>query len=291
MRRRWRPAAAATLAAAVIAVGALDVGSAGACLTWLRPALARMEASEMLSLVRLPAGTVRHPGEPASARHHLGGTDLDANAHRADAYRYYVADARPRTLTRWLVQHPPRGSFGDYQQRDAHGWMFVAHYDALGQWFDPRDLEVRAVSIGAGRSAVRVDALVTWLVARGPSDEVAPGAARLSITRCAARPGARCTVGYVSTRPRVIDAVAALVDQQRPVSTSPKICPAIYVIPWTITFSYERPARVTRAVVELGGCGTIQLYQGSRAASPTLQIGDHFLARLDRLVRPYRVGY
>ena len=185
-RWRWYIAVGTVLLPALLAAVALAGGGRAVDWTSVAPlsAAARgranrqaagRDAARLLARIVLPAGATPSPVDPTGGAHSLSGPgEAPAGVKLIDRHTWWTVPAAASEVVAFLERRPPSGS--RLQTTQATG----GQTDLLGFALPPvghvlglRDVVVTFVPLSGGRTDVRVDAEVQWIVPR-PSGERIP---------------------------------------------------------------------------------------------------------------------
>lgn len=323
----WRPARATATATAVVLVCALGLAGGGAAThsrlavstatTRVEPggpavdrafpsspdpafAAARRDARRLLRLVRLPAGAVRVAALPPRPGEELGRPlSTPDSPNLVDDVAYYVLSGSPRSTLRFVAEHPPRGSVPDgsgsatlANSSGPYAWMASFSFPARVGILASRSLLVASVADGALRTAVRVDAQVTWLPPKPSRERIPKGVRVLTIATGygpTEQPDGTITAGpttpvraeLVTGSRSVIAAVAAEIDRLVVEGPGVIVCPADSGISVWLGFSAREGSRpLARVVIDRTGCETAQLSAAGRSF-PELSGGGAVIAVIE----------
>ena len=220
---------------------------------------AEADAAAILASFVAPPGARRLLAAPALDGGVLKtASDFPGSTALVDDTSWWLAPGQPQALLTWEKGRLPH----EFAPGDATFGQTMSDTFSLppvSGVLNTRDLVVEVVSAGGGRTAIRVDAQVTWQPPR-PAAERVPSAARVvTITQLptllphAKRPLASVTITDAAMTKRI----AALVDQL-PVSTLGVMsCPAMVGGGIELRFRAKAGAPVLAVVNSQGGCDTV----------------------------------
>ena len=237
---------------------------------------AEADAEAILASFAVPKGATQLSAAPAVGKGVLkqpvqtpGTPDL------VDKEQWWIAPGAPQAVLAWESAHVPRRF-----SADGNGSGYGAGYTFWSDMFslpeipavlNSRELIVTAVPDGA-RTAIRVDARVTWLPVR-PAGEQIPAAAKavtvsmdIGLNQGGKKPPAPVTI----TDPAKVQALAALINGLTLFPPGSYSCPADFGASIKLTFRAgpSTPALAV-ATVDLAGCGGVYLTIG-RTSEPAL---------------------
>jgi len=233
---------------------------------------AQVEADRILSVFEPPSGATRLDAAPGSApilgADPVGGIPVDPNV--VDRAAWWMVSGDAATVLATISADPPAGSVGDqtFDYRDPTQHVFGVEFDWPGvpDVLDMREMQVAVVQEGAD-TAIRVDAVVTYLPERPAEAHVPPSATALTV-RMTARtfdpPTAADRYGPVQvTDPQKVARVAAVIDAAQVPAPGGHSCPLMPADgggDMTIDFT-AGPGSSPVADVEIGllGCGGISV--------------------------------
>ena len=281
----FRRGAASRVAVTLLLSVALT-GVAGA--TGVTPGLrhARLAALSVL----LPAGSTRLSHPPAAVASRFNFITMNkAPWNYVDLSAYAVVAASVRGTLMFLRQHPPNRVrlVGDTQRTsDVHQILFerrsTHHVLALR-------IREYVTALTAGRTALWIVVRANRYPTKPLGDLVGPGYRHVRISSCAtARVGCR---QWQLQQIEKINVLREIVNEQF-VEPTMQICPANFVTPTYVQF-FRRGQLVpsVTAVVEVGGCGTIAIVDGSTTQRSVLSIGPRFLKRMSAVAGPGSFRY
>jgi hypothetical protein len=206
---------------------------------------AAVVADRMLAAVPLPGKTRRVPQSPPSVAKRLRRSRNSENSPKSvDRHAFWISTERPASVLAFLAAHGPgklyTSGYGGTAGRTERWWE-ILDVPVASPSAGPRELFAEAVPGGAGRYALRIDAVAAWHRPR-PEGSFVPVSARwlkVTITEPALRalnPGershARTTVhSYTTTAAPTVLAAARAVNElpiAEPGGAEPS-CPAMSV--------------------------------------------------------------
>ncbi len=247
-----------------------------------RPELARRDAARLLTLVRLPPESRRLAQAPrsdakilSSPAQSLGDPDL------VDLHRFFVAPKSASELYGYEKSHPPIGSTsrGGYNgsgtsttSGNTDEWFVSYSWLPVKTLLDARVLVVSIAALPGRRSAVRLDAEVTWLPAKPVGDTIPAGATVLTAVLSAGmNPGEAGHGPVTTTNPEKIEAIRDFINQLNVVAPGVSFCPVDFGQDLTVSFSKQAQARPFAVVVaDVAGCEEVQVRRLGHLAKPGL---------------------
>ncbi len=242
-----------------------------------RPRLARKEAARLLDAALLPPGSRPSAAEPAGDGHVLKAPPQSIGSpNLVDLHRFFVAPSAAVSVQAWLRSHPSGGATAHgYGSQDGpkgvQAYFVVDTFAEVRNLFDNPVLDVSDAPLPGRRSAIRVDAQVTWLPAKPPGDVVGPaGELTVSVSEpLGARPG---RYREVSTTDRA--KIAAIRRSLNELQVYP---PGQFGCPADVGGSLELSFRVrsgrppfARVVAATSGCQQVEVYRGAHPVWPEL---------------------
>jgi hypothetical protein len=204
--------------------------------------------------------------------------------------QYAVVSRTPSAIESWLIEHRPPDTSVDRLMNvppELRGVLFRRDLARSG----PRVLFVTELiaPLSHTRSIVRFSVVVDRYPSKPSSDLIAPGYKKVVITRCV---GVKTNCHDVTlANENKINVLREILNEQF-VAPRREICPSFYVVPTYIDFFRKNdrsPSLV--AVVELGGCGTIEIQRTSTPSGPAMAIGVRFTQRVNALVGHSVISY
>lgn len=251
------------LIGALLAVGGVTAAVAAPHTQSANRAAAGREASALLARLVLPPGATPSPGEPSGDGGLLAKPAMATGWRKvADRHAWWTVPGDPAAVLAFIDRHPPAGSrWSGSVSGGASGTPTLQAvtfaWPTKGAELGQRQLAVGVVALSGGRTGVRADAQVQWIVPR-PAAERIPAAARvLDVT--VASPGAAPLLARTFTGRRRVAGVARLLDRQPILQPGNGYnCPAISTAQPVVTFAFRaRPggAVVARATVDAVASG------------------------------------
>ena len=244
--------------------------------------LALRDAAHLLTLVRLPTGSTRLALEPSGDSHLLRtAAQSIGDLNLVDLHSFFVAPQNPWALYRYERSHPPsgstsRGGYNSYGTASTYGntdeWFVSYSWLPVETLLDSRVLVISIAALPGHRSAIRVDAQVTWLPAKPAGDIVPTGAKVLTAVLSAGlNPGEPGHSPVTTTDPERIEAIRAFVNQLSVVPPGARFCPVDFGQYLTISFRVTAQTKPLAVVVaHVGGCEEVQVERGGHVAQPEL---------------------
>ncbi|MGO9965514.1 MAG: hypothetical protein ACLPUG_19080 [Acidimicrobiales bacterium] len=255
--------------------------------------LALRDAAYLLTLVRLPSGSVRVAKEPSGDSHLLGTAGQSiGDPNLVDLHSFFVAPQNAWTLYRYETSHPPsgstsRGGYNSYGTAGTYGntdeWFVSYSWLPVTALLDSRVLVISIAALPGHRSGIRVDAQVTWLPAKPAGDIVPTGAKVLTAVLSAGlNPGEPGHRPVTTTNPEKIEAIRDFVNRLEVVSPGVRFCPADFGQHLTLSFAKNAQARPFAVVVaDVSGCEEVQVELDGHVATPELS-GSGFVPFVER---------
>lgn len=251
-----------------------------------RPAIARRAAERILEGVTLPAGSKTRAHPPS--RFLRQAPSVPGDPDLVDLHRFAVVDRSAHRLLAFLRAHPAPGatSSGSGEaggRRGTYEWELSFSFPPVATVLDSRTLVESVVSLGAERSALRLDAQVTWLPAKPAADRI-PADAKL-LTAWLSKGLNPWQHGH---RP-VTTSDSSLVSRIRQdVNDLGVQAPGVYACPadfGQVLHLVFRPkagaAPLAVVLVDPAGCEGVTVVRDGRAVKPSLD-GFGFAARLEK---------
>ena len=220
---------------------------------------AEADAAAILASFDAPPGARRLLAAPALDGGVLKtASDFPGSTALVDDTSWWLAPGQPQALLTWEKGRLPH----EFAPGDATFGQTMSDTFSLppvSGVLNTRDLVVEVVSAGGGRTAIRVDAQVTWQPPRSPAERVPSAARVVTISQLPSLlpHGRRPLPSVTITDAAVTKRIAALVDQL-PVSTLGIMsCPAMVGGGIELTFRARAGAPVLAVVNSQGGCDTV----------------------------------
>jgi hypothetical protein len=221
-------------------------------------------AQKLPSAPSVADGLLKHPGQ------------LPGSPDLVDKAEWWLVPGKPQAALAWEAAHLPHrfsatgtGTVGG--PGNETGWVEVFSLPDIYGVLDSRDLVVLAVADGK-KTALRVDAQVTWQPARPASEKVPAAAKAVTISEdLGGNQGKKKPPKPVTiTNPAKVSKLIKLIDGLPLAQPGVFGCPADFGDSLTLTFRAGRgtPA-LAAATVDLSGCGLVSFTIGGKA-QPTL---------------------
>lgn len=266
---------------------------------------AAVVAERMLAAVPIPEKTRRAGGPPPSVVTELGRPRNSEDSPKSvDRHAFWISTEHPTSLLSWVAAHGPgrldtSGSGGTAGKTEA--WWEILDVRVASVLAGPRELFVTVSLVGAGRYAVRIDAVAAWH-RRRPSESLVPTTARwlkVTITEPVFRalnPGESSRAwtnvrSYIATTAGMVHRVATAVNElavAEPGGAEPA-CPAMsvantYGAP-SFRLAFRGPASGRTLAVVRGKSGYVCERAGEATAKITTAKLPHGLLLTDHLNR------
>jgi len=243
-----------------------------------RSELAKDDATHLLSLVRLPAGSKRVASQPKGDDSLLGSPGQTvADPNLVDLHRFFVVATRPASLDAFVLSHRPSGSErSGYGSGGLYGntdqWFVSFSWPAVKALLDSRTLVLSIAGLPGNRSGLRVDAEVTWLSAKPPGDIIAKGAKVLTVVLSAGLNSGEAAHGPVRTSdPAKIEAIRRFINGLGVFPPGIRHCPAELGQVLRISFAKRTGSAPFDVVVaDTSGCEGITVWRRAHAVEPGL---------------------
>jgi hypothetical protein len=212
-----------------------------------------------------PHGASRKPAEPASARHSLDSVGGYASAYEIRETSWWLAPGSAAAILAWETAHLPR-AFTPASGASSGGPGTIP---VTGEFYELRGgpsvltgqyLIVSVADLGPGKTAIRVDAEVSYRPAR-PAGEKVPATARaVTITALSGYPGSTAPRPATITSVSIVRTLAALVNGLK-LSTAPPgaPCPMAPGLILKLTFRATVAGRPLAVAQGPEGCSTVAL--------------------------------
>jgi hypothetical protein len=273
-------------------------GSTGATLTSTkapaRPPLSHQQravadANAILASFAVPKGARRLSAAPTLNQGVLKSPpQTPGTPDLVDKAAWWIAPGAPQTVLAWEAKHLPRrfSAAGTGTIGGPHGvtaWLDMFSLPDIPAVLDSRELVVEVVQDGK-KTAIRVDAQVTWQPAR-PASEKVPAAAKavtismdLGMNQGSKKPPKPATI----TDPAKVRELTALINNLALFPPGEFSCPAAFGDDLVLTFrAGPRTPALAVATVELSGCDGVDLTIGGKPqpalAGPGTDIGPQIL--------------
>lgn len=254
---------------------------------------AEADAAMLLASFVLPPGAVRLAKPPDVPGGYLK-TPITflGDAYQVDSTTFWEAPGNPHTLLNWEISHiSHRFSLGDADFGVA--WDRSFELPQIPGVLTSRDLVVEVVSVGNGRTGIRVDAQVGWQPPRPASDKVPPAAHAVTIaeeTSMETGPGMPNPVTI--TDPRLVGRLAALVNALpiSPLNGIAVSCPPGIGSWLSLTFRVSAAGRVLATVKTDQACAGA-VFSGNPNQDLALTQTSYFDQQILRIAGlPWKIG-
>jgi hypothetical protein len=226
---------------------------------------AEAAATAILRAFAPPPGAARQAGEPASARHSLDYPAGYAAGYEIRKTSWWLAPGQPAALIAWETAHLPR-TFTLASGASSGGPGAIP---ATAQFYElrpvPRGLTgqyliVSVADLGGGKTAIRVDAEVSYQPARPAGEKVPVTATVVTITAVSGYSGTTSPPPATITTVPVVRKLAALVNGLQ-LSTAPPDapCPMFPGLVLRLTFRATAGGQPLAIAEGPGGCDTLAL--------------------------------
>ena len=203
-----------------------------------------------------------------------------------DKAEWWIAPGAPQSVLAWEASHlPHRFSTAGTGTGSGPGfttWTQIASLPGIPGVLDSRELVITAVQDG-DKTAIRVDAQVTWQPARPASEKVpAAKAVTVSINLGLNQGGRKPPKPVTITDPAPVRALTALINGLALFPPGTFNCPADFGGSLVLTFrSGPGTPPLAVATVDLSGCGGVDLTIGGKSealAGPGTDSGPQILS-------------
>jgi hypothetical protein len=239
---------------------------------------AETDARNLLARLALPAGSSYSATQPPGSSPHLSQPfQVPGTPKLIDRPAWWLVPGSPQEVVELIKRQPPRGShlFGESSDIEL-GVGEVSHSIEFTWLSVPGVLSSRAllltvVAESGGRTGLRADAQVVWIVPRPASERIPAGARVLEVDYSK---GGKPPREFTVLNRRAVLRIAALIDGLPIVQpTDPHSCPAMQASPRTVTLTF-RAAPAGSVLAEAsqaeppGACGgmSIEIYGRRRPA-------------------------
>ena len=224
------------------------------------------DAAAILASFVAPPGARRLPAAPAIAGGVLkSASDYPVSTALIDDTSWWLTAGQPQAVLAWEKGRLPR-QFAPGDSTFGPTLSDTFSLPPVPGVLDIRDLVVEVVSAGGGKTAIRVDAQVTWQPPRSGTERVPSAAQVVTISQLpsmlphAKRPPAPVTITDAATTKKI----AALVDSL-PVSTlGVASCPAMFGGGIELTFRAKAGGPGLAAANSAGACDTVVFSLGGK---------------------------
>jgi hypothetical protein len=235
------------------------------------------DANAMLASFVVPTGARKLSSAPSVGKGVLKApAQTPGTPDLVDKAGWWIAPGAPQGVLAWEARHLPRrfssaGGGTTYGRNIATTWSQVFSLPGIPGVLDSRELVVLVVQDG-DKTAIRVDAQVTWQPAR-PSSEKVPAAAKavtISIDPGLNQGGRKPQQPVTITDPAKVRALTALINRLTLFPPGAFSCPADFGGNLVLTFrAGPRTPALAVATVDLSGCDGVDLTIGGKP-QPTL---------------------
>jgi len=228
---------------------------------------------------------------PGARRVHQAGDALNVpmttlvSATLVDNVSCWLAPGQPQAVLAWEQAHLPRRFTPGDADFGPPSWDRTFSLSPVPGVLNARDLVVEVTSVGKGKTAIRVDAQVSWQPPRLASERVPSTARVVRITELprldphARRPHAPVTI----TKPAVVRRLAALIDNLQLSTIGPAApCPASLGGGIRLAFLARAGGAPLAIAQGPAACGTVQFSVGGKR-KPALQLTDSFIPQVLKL--------
>jgi hypothetical protein len=241
-------------------------------------ALARRDAVQLLSRVRLPRGSKRVAGQPSGDGNVLSSPAQQvADPNLVDLHRFYVVAEDSTDVYAYVQSHRPAGSTLSGSGTGANAsstdqWFVSYGWPPIKTVLDTRTLVISIAALPDDRSGIRVDARVTWLPAKPAGDLIGKGATVLTaVLSKGLNPGEAGHLPVTTADPRKIEAIRDFINSLGVVAPGVRMCPVDFGQYLTISFSKSAGAVPFDVVVaDTSGCQEVQVQHFGHAVEPEL---------------------
>jgi hypothetical protein len=247
------------------------------------------DADAILASFAAPAGARRLPAAPTVEQGVLKSpAQVPGTPDLVDKAEWWIAAGAPQSVLAWEARHlPHRFSTAGTGTGSGPGfttWTQIASLPGIPAVLDSRELVVTAVQDG-DKTALRVDAQVTWQPAR-PASEQVPAAARavtVSMDPGFNRGGKKPPEPVTITDQATVRKLTALINGLPLFPPGTFNCPADFGGSLVLTFRAGPGApALAVATADLSGCGGVDLTIGGKSepalAGPGTDSGPQILS-------------
>ncbi len=241
---------------------------------------ARREARIVIGGLRFPSGTKPVVHSPAGSTDLRPSNPCASDPETAGYYKYWVSDRGLQPLIDWVKAHPPAGAVLAGTGASGRNGMVTSEF--LSFWYAPASevtdgaqLFVSGSRLPDGRTAIRVDADVSWLVIRPVTEQVPSGVRTIVLTFTqSGQQGQPTTQTVTVTDPNQVEEIEWLTDVlpvQQPTAAPPS-CPALIS---SVDVRFEDGNGNTLAEANDGGCPGMSFSIDGKSQDP-LAPGDYY---------------
>jgi hypothetical protein len=232
-------------------------------LQFTRPRQAAQQAATVLASFVPPPGAVRAAAVPAALRQP---PSVMATLDLATATSYWRAPGSPAAVLGWEAAHLPRRFTGSASGSASTAGVVQSRFQgfslpSVAGLYSTRQLLVSVASAGAGQTAIRVDAQVTWLPAKPAAERIPDSATAVVIALRRGMNSRGAPIAPVTvTKPAAVQRIAAIIDGLPVFPPGTYSCPADFGGGMLLTFrAGPRGPEVATADVQVSGCGGVSL--------------------------------
>jgi hypothetical protein len=212
-----------------------------------------------------PPGAVQQAGEPASGRQFLDATAGYLSGYEIRKTSWWLAPGHSASIIAFETAHLPK-TFIASSTAESSGPVAIT---VLAQFYEMRPvpaglvkqyLIVSVADLGGGKTAIRVDAEVSYQPARPAGEKVPASATVVTITAISGYSGAKAPPPATITRASVVRKLAALVNGL-PLSTAPPDAPCPMIPGLVLRLTFRATASGPPVAVAEGpqGCDALAL--------------------------------
>jgi hypothetical protein len=237
---------------------------------------ARREARVVIGKLRFPSGT-----KPVAHSRARSASDACArDPETAGYYDYWVSDRGLQPLIDWVKAHPPTGAFlagggGSDRNGTVTSEFLSFQYVPASVVTAGAQLFVSGTRLPDGRTAIRVDADVSWLAIRPATEQVPNGVRTIILTFTqSGQQGQPTTQTITATDPNQVEEIEWLTDVlpvQQPAGVAPTGCPAVS----SVDVKFEDTNGNTLAEANDAPCVGMSFFIDGKSQDP-LAPGDYY---------------
>jgi hypothetical protein len=233
---------------------------------------AEADADSILASFAVPKGARRLSAAPAVGKGVLKtAPQVPSSPDLVDKAEWWITPGAPQTVLAWEEAHVPHrfsaaGTSHGYQPGFAD-WSDSFALPEIPAVLDSRELSVMVVQDG-DKTAIRVDAQVTWQPARPATEKVPAAAKAVTITmKLGLNQGGRKPPKPVTITDRAkVNALKALINGLTLFPPGRYSCPADFGDGLVLTFSAgPRTPALAVATIDLAGCDAVGLSIGGKS--------------------------
>ena len=245
-----------------------------------RPTQARSDARALLTKVVLPKAVVpvsKLPGGLLSTP-----PQTPATPDLVDLHRLYVVGEPVATALAFVKAHQPahtsvgtEGTSGTTTPPITTEWFIGFSWPPVGSVLNSRQVLVSLAALSSNRTAIRLDAEVTWLPAKPAGDLIPPGPDLLRAELSRGLNGEQGRGPTTTKDPAVIEAIRSRVNGLGVFPPGVMSCPADFGQELTLTFRWpasRHPAVVVTA--DVAGCQVVAVTRSGHEVQPELWVWD-----------------